>query len=80
MKDKAKVSAILAEFRFDPWNMMGNYNRKIRQTLIDAITGEIRPLAKCGVTEIEKELCARVDMSAATCRATFPDCFKAALS
>ena len=77
MNDKTTASAILTKFRFDPWNLMGPHNKEIRRQLLTAITGERRPLAKCGVTEITKELKARIDISAASCVARYPDFFRA---
>ena len=77
MTDKLTAAAILAKFRFDPWNLSGPRNKEIRRQLLAAITGENRPLAKCGVTEITKELRARIDTSAATCAARYPDVFRA---
>jgi hypothetical protein len=77
MNDKTTAAAILAKFRFDPWNLSGPHNKEIRRQLLTAITGEKRSLAKCGVTEISKELRARIDASAATCAARYPDAFRA---
>jgi len=79
MHNIAQVKTILARFRYDPWNMMGPRNKAIRQALILAITGEKRPLAKCGVTAIEQLLQERIDTSAATCAARYPDFYKARL-
>lgn len=73
MKDKETVTSILSSFRFDPWNLAGNANKEIRRQLLAAITGERRPLAKCGVNEITKEFRAIGALDGATCAARYSD-------
>jgi hypothetical protein len=77
MKNKDQANQILKRFRYEPWNMMGPRHRLLRQHVIIAITGEKRPLAKCGVTEIQKLLREHIDTSAATCAAREPEIFEA---
>ena len=77
MHNKEQSAAILARFKFDPWNLMGPRNKELRRDLIIALTGQRRPLAKCGVTEIQKILRDKIDVSQATCVAREPEMFKA---
>lgn len=39
---------ILSAYRFHVWNMAGKNSSRIRQSLMQSLTGEKRPLAKCG--------------------------------
>ena len=39
---------------FDLWKLSGNNNKKTRQKLIQLLTGNKLPLAKCGITTIRK--------------------------
>ena len=72
MKNKSDAQRTLARFHFDPWNMAGPAIKETRRNLILDITGERRPLAKCGVTEIIKALSNHVDFSKAGCLACYP--------
>jgi hypothetical protein len=77
MKNKEHAKQMLKCFHYDPWNMMGPRHKLLRQNVIIAITGEKRPMAKCGVTEIQKLLREHINTSAATCAAREPEVFKA---
>jgi len=46
--------AILKLTRGDIYNLAGDRNRKLRQELMYQLTGEKLPIAKCGITAIEK--------------------------
>jgi hypothetical protein len=59
MKANPRLIEQLEAIRFDPWNLMGPSQRFQRQALMQLITGERRPVAKCGVTELGAELEAR---------------------
>jgi hypothetical protein len=78
---RQELSAILESRRFDVWNFSGNHNKDARQQLMLAITGEKRPKAKCGVTELSAELEKRFPHKAsASCAARYPHALKWALS
>lgn len=39
-----------------PWELAGPHFKKIRQKIMHGLTGEKLPIAKCGVTAIERTL------------------------
>lgn len=46
----------LERYRFRAWNMSGPHNAAARQSLMQAITGQKLPKAKCGITAIDSEI------------------------
>jgi hypothetical protein len=78
---RQEIRAILESRRFDVWNFSGDRNKEIRQQLMISITGEKRPKAKCGVSELSAELEKRFPhKSNASCAARFPQALKLALA
>jgi hypothetical protein len=78
---RQELAAILESRRFDIWNFSGDRNKELRQQLMLAITGEKRPKAKCGVSELSAELEKRFPHKAsASCAARYPQALRAALS
>lgn len=54
--DPQAVKNVWAQIHGQTGNIMGPHNRQNRQRLMLAITGEKRPVSKCGVTAIESEI------------------------